>query len=195
MAKKSGGINLAGVATATGGLILVYFAIRNIRFSAGMRELLTGQLPQPVKRKPFKVTFTGTGTGSESGTLTTSGATGSKIADTALKYKGVPYVWAGETPDGWDCSGFVTYVLHHDLGMNLPNNEHTVVSQFMTWSAATRVPRSEAMPGDLVIYPATHMGIAISKTQMIHAPTPGEVTKVSNIYGAPLFYRVGMAVT
>jgi hypothetical protein len=35
------------------------------------------------------------------------------------------------------------------------------------------------------------MGIAISKDQMIHAPQPGDVTKVSNIYGAPLIYRVG----
>lgn len=192
MADKPGGISLTGIGIATGGLILAYFGIRNIKFASGMRELLSGKLPQPVARKPFKVTFTNT---SGTNTVGVSGATGSRIADTALKYKGVPYVWGGETPSGWDCSGFVTYVLHHDLGMNLPSNEHTVVSQFMTWNAAVRVSRSETMPGDLVIYPATHMGIAVSKEQMIHAPTPGDVTKVSTIYGAPLIYRVGTAVT
>lgn len=192
MASKSGGISLTGIGIATGGLILAYFGIRNIKFASGMRELLAGRLPQPVARKPFKVTFTSP---AETGTIGVSGTTGSRIADTALKYKGVPYVWAGETPDGWDCSGFVTYVLHHDLGMNLPDNNHTVVSQFMTWNGAVRISRAETMPGDLVIYPATHMGIAISKDQMIHAPTPGEVTKVSSIYGMPLIYRVGTAVT
>ena len=48
------------------------------------------------------------------------GASGQAIASDALRYKGAPYKWGGAMPSGWDCSGFVNYVIGHDLGMTIP---------------------------------------------------------------------------
>jgi cell wall-associated NlpC family hydrolase len=48
------------------------------------------------------------------------GASGQAIASDALRYQGAPYKWGGAKPDGWDCSGFVNYVIGHDMGMRIP---------------------------------------------------------------------------
>lgn len=119
------------------------------------------------------------------------------IVAAALKYKGVPYRFGGATPSGWDCSGFVTYVLHHDVGLNLPSNKHTVAAQFLVWKGAKTIPWLQLEPGDLVCWTG-HIGIATTQSlniatmakgstgaQMIDAPHTGTVTKVQNIWHVP----------
>jgi len=95
-----------------------------------------------------------------------------------------PYVWGGATPAGWDCSGLVTWILHHEMGLELPNNTHTVTGQFYIWSGAVTVPRNQCSPGDLVCWPS-HIGIAISSSEMVNAPTFGHVTERAKIYNVP----------
>ena len=94
---------------------------------------------------------------------------GAQVAADALGYVGqVRYRWGGATPDGWDCSGFVTWVLHHDFGFDLPSNDHTVTGQFLLWSGARTVKRADMQPGDLVCWPG-HIGIAVDAKMMVNA--------------------------
>ena len=116
--------------------------------------------------------------------------TGADIASEALKYQGAPYVWAGATPSGWDCSGFVGYVLGCKFGLKLPlgftgsaacRTHGPPAAAYKTWSAAKTVTAAE--PGDLCVW-LTHIGIAIGGTQMISALNPSLGTVVSSIQGA-----------
>jgi cell wall-associated NlpC family hydrolase len=94
----------------------------------------------------------------------------------AMQYLGVPYVWGGASPSGFDCSGFVMYVFAQ-VGVSLP---HHAASQF---NYGVSVSRDELQPGDLVFFDGLgHVGIYIGGGQFIHAPHTGDVVKISSIY-------------
>lgn len=105
-------------------------------------------------------------------------ALNARIASAAVSHVGVPYSWGGASPDGWDCSGFVTYVLHHDIGLNLPDNGHTVSQVLMVWSGATTIPSSQCQAGDLVCW-LTHVAIATGPTTCVGA----ENARVGTVQG------------
>lgn len=111
-------------------------------------------------------------------------AVGARVAQLALSHLGVPYEWAGEDPSGWDCSGLVTWCLVQAGVTDLPSTVHTRAVQFHAWSGARDIPRDQCMPGDLVSW-TSHIGIAIDRTQMVHAPTFGGKTEVVKIWWAP----------
>lgn len=129
--------------------------------------------------------------GAAAGGLVASGPNAG-IAAAAMRYVGVPYRWGGETPDGWDCSGFVTWVLHRHFGLQLPSNAHTTSAQFLVWGGAATIPRSAAAAGDLVCW-ASHVGIAVDGSRMVNAPGRGRRTQVQSIWGAPVIRRVRVA--
>lgn len=93
----------------------------------------------------------------------------------ARRFLGVPYVWAGASPGGFDCSGFV-YYLYSKVGVHLPRMAD---GQFTVGYA---IKRSELQPGDLVFFSTyepgpSHCGIYIGNNQFIHASSgAGEVT-------------------
>lgn len=187
--RPAGGISGLAVLLAAAGAVLIISGLKNAPITDTVRSLLRGK---PVESGPSMVPR-GKRSGSAGGT-----ATGSAVAEKAQTYIGVPYSWAHATPDGWDCSGFVTYVLHHDFGIDLPNNTHTVTGQFLIWSGARTVRRSEMQPGDLACWPG-HIGIVVSgdgREVMVHAPTIGQKTQLGEIeFGAvirrPLAYGGG----
>lgn len=116
----------------------------------------------------------------------------------------VPYKWGKANPRGWDCSGYVNYVLGHDLGYTLPGGvkdfsgtwHGPVVAQYATWKGAGTVREEE--PGDLAVWVGLgaggHIGIVTGKNEMISALDPQYGTVVTPIRGygpagAPLIFR------
>ena len=97
------------------------------------------------------------------------------VVDIAMQYLGVPYVWGGESPSGFDCSGFTLYV-YAQIGISLP---HYTGSQ---WQMGVPVSQDELMAGDLVFFNGLgHMGLYIGGGQFIHAPHTGDVVKISSL--------------
>jgi cell wall-associated NlpC family hydrolase len=76
--------------------------------------------------------------------------TGAAIVAEALAYEGVPYLWAGTTPDGFDCSGFTWYILNQVLANSFPRPmEEQIIS-------GTYVEPEDLLPGDLVFFQNTY---------------------------------------
>jgi cell wall-associated NlpC family hydrolase len=101
------------------------------------------------------------------------GAGHSAAASIALRYLGVPYVYGGASPSGFDCSGLVMYV-YAQLGISLP---HYTVAQ---WNATQ--PVSAPAPGDLVFFNGLgHVGIYIGGGRFVNAPHTGSVVRIDSI--------------
>lgn len=107
---------------------------------------------------------------------TTVSSTGNSIVDYAYQFLGIPYVWGGTSPSGFDCSGFTQYVFRNAAGVNLPRTTYEQIN------VGTPVAYSDLQPGDLVFPHTGHVGIYVGNGQMIHAPSTGDVIKVSSVY-------------
>jgi cell wall-associated NlpC family hydrolase len=106
-----------------------------------------------------------------------SGSLGARAVALARHELGVPYVWGGESPAGFDCSGLVAWV-YGRLGVSLPR---VAADQYR---AGRHVPRSMLRPGDLVFFHGLgHVGIYIGGGRFIHAPHTGDVVRISALAG------------
>lgn len=103
------------------------------------------------------------------------------IIGIAKAYIGTPYVYGGNSPSGFDCSGFTSYV-YGKAGISIPR---TASAQ---QSAATRV--SKPQPGDLVFfgYPAFHVGLYVSPGVMLDSPYGGSTVGYHSIWETPSGY-------
>lgn len=153
--------------------------------------LLTGDRsklpPKPVQRKgsTFQVNRSAISkyphfTGSDA-------AFGKQVVNSAYKYLGVPYVFGGNTPDGFDCSGFTKYVFSHN-GINLPRLADE------QYNVGERIRRSELMPGDLVFFTTyepgvSHTGIYVGNNNFISATSSGgiRVDSLNDGYWSPRY--------
>ena len=104
------------------------------------------------------------------------------VLNYAAQFLGVPYVYGGSTPSGFDCSGFTSYVFKNTVG-SIPR-----VAQAQ-YDATTRVSRDDLLPGDLVFFGSStssisHVGIYVGSNQFIHAPSTGDVVKYSSLTGS-----------
>lgn len=102
-----------------------------------------------------------------------------KVVTEALKYLGVKYVWGGETPSGFDCSGLTMYC-YAKLGISLTHFART------QYDEGVHVAYTALMPGDLVFFGSDvesihHVGIYMGDDKFIHAPQTGDVVKISTL--------------
>lgn len=116
-----------------------------------------------------------------------SGAPGSahpEAVDIALRYLGVPYVWGGSSPSGFDCSGLMHYV-YLQVGISLPRTSR----QQYRVGAFIPVDRVGSLqPGDLVFFgyngdpdQVHHVGMYVGSGNFVHAPGTGDRVKVSSL--------------
>ena len=102
-----------------------------------------------------------------------------------MNYLGVPYVFGGGTPSGFDCSGLVMYV-YAQLGIQLP---HFAAAQY---TFGVPVSRANLQPGDLVFFDALgHVGIWIGGGELIDAPHTGSVVSIHSLSGWYASHYVG----
>jgi cell wall-associated NlpC family hydrolase len=102
----------------------------------------------------------------------------SGVVSLAVQYLGVPYVWAGASPTGFDCSGLVQYVFGQ-LGISLP---HNTVLQWNSPSAVS-VPRNQLQAGDLVFFNGLdHVGIYLGHGYFIDAPHTGAFVRIDSLH-------------
>lgn len=105
-------------------------------------------------------------------------ASSANITAYALTFLGVPYVWGGTTPSGFDCSGYVQYVYSH-FGINVGRTTYT--QQY----AGTKISVASAQAGDLYFWgsygSAYHVAIALGGGQYVMAPAPGQVVRTGSV--------------
>ncbi len=110
-----------------------------------------------------------------------AGTPGREVAGLAVQYVGRPYVWGGNTPAGFDCSGFVQWV-YGRFGRVLPHSE---IGQL--WSGA-QVGAADLEPGDVLVFANTykrgpsHSGIYLGGGSFIHAVDERHGVMVSSLW-------------
>lgn len=116
-----------------------------------------------------------------------SGEQGNAIVATAKTFMGVPYVFGGTTPSGFDCSGLVQYVFKLN-GVNIPR---LADEQYKLGKSATR---SQLAAGDLVFFDTggggiTHCGIYVGGGNFLHASSSHgvRIDSLDNVYWKPRF--------
>ena len=133
-------------------------------------QLTTGPTPGPVS-------------------IPANSSRGAAVVAMAMRYLGVPYVYGGMSPRGFDCSGLVGYV-YAKFGFHLARSAQSL------YNTTRHISSSQAVAGDLVFFHTgrgvTHVGIFIKRGVMIAAPHTGDVVKVQSIYSSAVSYgRVG----
>ena len=122
------------------------------------------------------------GSGGGGGTVVDPGGSGhSSVVAIAQRYLGVPYVWGGASPSGFDCSGLTMYC-YAQIGIGMSHGATDQQRQ------SNPVSLSALQPGDLVFFGSAsyshHVGIYVGGGSMIHAPHTGTVVQYGSISGA-----------
>ena len=98
------------------------------------------------------------------------------ITEFAQTFIGVPYKYAGISPDGFDCSGFIYYVFRESAGMDVSRSSVGI------WNSGTKVELNQVKPGDVLVFStvragASHVGIVLENGPQgilfIHAASQG----------------------
>jgi peptidoglycan DL-endopeptidase CwlO len=137
-----------------------------------------------ARQRAAQSTAPSTGTGGSGGA--SAKALGAVAA--AKSKLGAPYVWGGDGPASFDCSGLTMWA-YSQVGISLP---HFTGAQ---WNVGRHVSRSELAPGDLVFFYSDlhHMGMYVGGGNMIHAPHTGDVVRIAPLDGRPYAGAVRVA--
>ena len=102
---------------------------------------------------------------------------GDAICQRAQSVLGMPYIWDGVGPEGYDCCGLVSYCV---------SGLHTLIGTTATFLGWERV--GVPKPGDICVN-SGHCGIFIGGSQMIHAPAPGAVVSIGSVQSGMIFVK------
>jgi cell wall-associated NlpC family hydrolase len=120
-----------------------------------------------------------TPTAAPAAVTTASTAAAQTAVNTAMAQLGKPYGWGAAGPNSFDCSGLTSFA-YRAAAVTLPRTTGAQAG------AGAPVARAALVPGDLVFfYGGSHVGIYIGNNQVIHAPTAGDVVKVTNMNYMP----------
>ncbi|PTR32132.1 cell wall-associated NlpC family hydrolase [Rhodococcus sp. OK519] len=153
-------------------------ALKNTRLNRTTRGLLLGAVAAgaimipaaPAMAQPFSAPSVGS---SSVQATPVASSTGQAAANAAQSKVGSPYVWGATGPSSFDCSGLIQWS-YKQAGKSVPRTSYDQVS------GGTSVSKSNLQPGDVVaFYGAEHVGIYIGGGSVVHAPTEGDVVKVS----------------
>lgn len=103
----------------------------------------------------------------------------------ATKYVGVPYVWGGHSPKGFDCSGLVYFVLRSIGVKGVPRTSEE------QWGWVQHVPANQVQPGDLIFlnFPGEsspgHVVIYLGKNRVLQAPMTGQNVQIDSFSPKP----------
>lgn len=167
--------------TNTATVLPTTVSVPDIAWSASDEVSASAEAPAPVATTNAAASrdYTRSEIGTSSAALNPSG---NDIVSIALSLTGIPYVYGGSTPAGFDCSGFTQYV-YARAGISIPRTSGA------QGAAGTFVSASEARPGDLVWHAYGHVGIYAGNGMVVEATTPGSVTKVQPLWGNYSFVR------
>jgi cell wall-associated NlpC family hydrolase len=178
-------VNGIAVTSVAAGSILVWSGIKGWNVTRTVGEIISGQTPKGSNVNPLTNSDSFSGGG---GVINSP----SDIANDAQKYNGHAYSYGGAPgKDGkspWDCSSFVNWVIGHDFNHSIPgaanfdgSSHGPPTGLWMAWPGMKHVSQ-QIQAGDIIVW-ATHMGIAISSTQMISALNSQLGTRVTEIHG------------
>lgn len=176
----SGGLNLRSEASTNGESLTVIPDGSSVVITStrddGWSEVVYGNLTGYVSND-YLINFQ-SGTNQE--TSSQPKTKGDEVVECAKQFLGVPYVYGGTSPAGFDCSG-LTYYVYKQFGVTL---NRTSSAQALN---GTSVDKSDLQPGDLVFFCSNgsstigHVGIYVGNNQFIHAPQTGDVVKISSL--------------
>ena len=122
-----------------------------------------------------------------SGVQAQAGTQGDDAVAYASRFAGVPYVYGGTTPSGFDCSGFIMFV-YAQYGVSLPHSVHAQDG------IGTHISPEDAQVGDVVVFnDDSHDGFYAGNGMILHAPYPGARVRVQKLWTSDVhFVRFGI---
>jgi cell wall-associated NlpC family hydrolase len=149
-------------------------------FRPGKRSLIAALVGLGVVLSPLPAMAAEPVAAPASETVVAHGHAAQVAVNTALAQRGKPYVYGAAGPRAFDCSG-LTHFAYRAAGINLPRVTGAQVH------AGVPVSKAHLRPGDLVFfYGNSHVGIYIGNGSVVHAPTPGDVVKVTKVAYMPV---------
>lgn len=199
------------LAAAGAGALFTYAGIRDKSVLSVVTGLVQGNAPSAAAAA-------GAGLGGSAGSgVPGTGAGPGGLAAKFMTYAGkVPYLWAGATPKGWDCSGSCNYVVNVDSGIGIPEfaaprslaGHGPATETWLEWAAAghmAKLKESESLTNDIVLW-ETHMGVITRRDAQVglhyvSAYDTAEGTVEKPVHGGgpwgeiPSFWRLNVTAT